>query len=185
MRISDWSSDVCSSDLGQPDAGDLRIGEHHRWHSAIVIAVLIAFDRIARRQLCAIGGHVDELVTSRDIARRVNAWSGRFEIVIDDDPTTVGKRYAALRQPESVAVGSSPRRNQHLLCPDGLNRYNGVGTIFTITGPAFAGQFDSVNCVCDTLIADARASTHAFRTAARRVGKECVSTCRSRWSAYH
>src|SRR3546814_11037496 len=73
---------------------------------AIVIAVLIAFDRIARRQLCAIGGHVDELVTSRDIARRVNAWSGRFEIVIDDDPTTVGKRYAALRQPESVAVGS-------------------------------------------------------------------------------
>src|SRR3546814_18443122 len=54
------------------------------------------------------------------------------------------------------------RRNQHLLCPDGLNRYNGVGTIFTITGPAFAGQFDSVNCVCDTLIADARAYTHAF-----------------------
>src|SRR3546814_11689221 len=48
------------------------------------------------------------------------------------------------------------------LCPDGLNRYNGVGTIFTITGPAFAGQFDSVNCVCDTLIADARAYTHAF-----------------------
>src|SRR3546814_10624123 len=125
--------------------------------------VLIAFDRIARRQLCAIGGHVDELVTSRDIARRVNAWSGRFEIAIDDDPTTVGKRYAALRQPESVAVGSSPRRNQHLLCTDGLNRYNGVGTIFTITGPAFAGPFASVNCVCDPLITHASASTHAFR----------------------
>src|SRR3546814_15516228 len=24
-----------------------------------------------------------------------------------------------------------------------------------------------------------------FRSAARRVGKECVSTCRSRWSPYH
>src|SRR3546814_6423302 len=119
---------------------------------------------MARRQRGAIGGNVDERVTSRDIARRVNAGSGRFEIVIDDDPTTVGKRYAALRQLESVAVGSSPRRNQHLLCPDGLNRYNGVGTIFTITGPAFAGQFDSVNCVCDTLIAAARAYTHAFRS---------------------
>src|SRR3546814_20772467 len=25
----------------------------------------------------------------------------------------------------------------------------------------------------------------AFRSAERRVGKECVSTCRSRWSPYH
>src|SRR3546814_20525677 len=25
----------------------------------------------------------------------------------------------------------------------------------------------------------------AFRTEERRVGKECVSTCRSRWSPYH
>src|SRR3546814_13395268 len=26
---------------------------------------------------------------------------------------------------------------------------------------------------------------HAFRSEERRVGKECVSTCRSRWSPYH
>src|SRR3546814_20235510 len=26
---------------------------------------------------------------------------------------------------------------------------------------------------------------HAIRSEERRVGKECVSTCRSRWSAYH
>src|SRR3546814_13174642 len=26
---------------------------------------------------------------------------------------------------------------------------------------------------------------HAGRSEARRVGKECVSTCRSRWSPYH
>src|SRR3546814_8662127 len=27
--------------------------------------------------------------------------------------------------------------------------------------------------------------THAVRSEERRVGKECVSTCRSRWSPYH
>src|SRR3546814_18778525 len=26
---------------------------------------------------------------------------------------------------------------------------------------------------------------HPFRSEERRVGKECVSTCRSRWSTYH
>src|SRR3546814_9767770 len=29
------------------------------------------------------------------------------------------------------------------------------------------------------------ASLHAQRSEERRVGKECVSTCRSRWSPYH
>src|SRR3546814_20496794 len=29
------------------------------------------------------------------------------------------------------------------------------------------------------------AQISAFRSEARRVGKECVSTCRSRWSPYH
>src|SRR3546814_12756582 len=30
-----------------------------------------------------------------------------------------------------------------------------------------------------------REVTHHFRSEERRVGKECVSTCRSRWSTYH
>src|SRR3546814_9455213 len=33
--------------------------------------------------------------------------------------------------------------------------------------------------------ADARAFETAPRSEERRVGKECVSTCRSRWSPYH
>src|SRR3546814_10746796 len=28
-------------------------------------------------------------------------------------------------------------------------------------------------------------AAHSFRSDERRVGKECVSTCRSRWSPYH
>src|SRR3546814_5652470 len=32
---------------------------------------------------------------------------------------------------------------------------------------------------------DARMIARAYRSEERRVGKECVSTCRSRWSPYH
>src|SRR3546814_16609466 len=34
-------------------------------------------------------------------------------------------------------------------------------------------------------VAEAHANGHAHRSEERRVGKECVSTCRSRWSPYH
>src|SRR3546814_12388768 len=34
-------------------------------------------------------------------------------------------------------------------------------------------------------VASARKAWHGSRSEERRVGKECVSTCRSRWSPYH
>src|SRR3546814_18482039 len=37
----------------------------------------------------------------------------------------------------------------------------------------------------DRIRAACEASINAYRSEARRVGKECVSTCRSRWSPYH
>src|SRR3546814_18266238 len=37
----------------------------------------------------------------------------------------------------------------------------------------------------DQLDADAKAKAVLVRSEERRVGKECVSTCRSRWSPYH
>src|SRR3546814_13367573 len=100
MRISDWSSDVCSSDLGEALALDAFQGLVHALHvldtkgSALVVAEI-------------------EL---RQIALQV----GRANMV-------VGAIDAALEQGE-VAI-------------------NGVG-----------------------------------RSDERRVGKECVSTCRSRWA---
>src|SRR3546814_1376903 len=36
-----------------------------------------------------------------------------------------------------------------------------------------------------SLSADVSASSYGTRSEERRVGKECVSTCRSRWSPYH
>src|SRR3546814_16140086 len=90
--------------------------------------------------------------SSRYIARRVNAWNRRFEVVIDDDSTITGKHYAALLQPKPVAIGSASGGDEHLFRRDGVTMH-------------LAGQFD--------------------RSAERRVGRECGSTCRFRWAPWH
>src|SRR3546814_6110388 len=45
--------------------------------------------------------------------------------------------------------------------------------------PGAVGRLDAV------LVADPRHAGLQRRSEERRVGKECVSTCRSRWSPYH
>src|SRR3546814_15845181 len=39
--------------------------------------------------------------------------------------------------------------------------------------------------ICLYIVADVIRPAHVERSEERRVGKECVSTCRSRWSPYH
>src|SRR3546814_6349252 len=70
--------------------------------------------------------------------------------------------------------------------------------------PNYAGQFDPRGLSIAQMLKDAGYHTymagkwgiggvgpqgegfeHAFRSEERRVGKECVRTCRSRWSPYH
>src|SRR3546814_18916431 len=52
-------------------------------------------------------------------------------------------------------------------------------------GGGFFG--DAVNLLqhFGMLLVDERGKIAAIRSEERRVGKECVSTCRSRWSPYH
>src|SRR3546814_12820099 len=109
MRISDWSSDVCSSDLRLADLGvPFNPGEAggERWH------------------LTQEGGH------------------SHRRIVHVDDATGM-----AVQQALEAAAAAHP--NIHLV-PD-------MVALDLITG----------------------------RSEERRVGKECVSTCRSRWSPSH
>src|SRR3546814_16619153 len=113
MRISDWSSDVCSSDLNSYSGG-----------TAVNTGTLL----VNGDQSAATG------VTS------VGAATLGGTGTIGGDVILLGG---------TLAPGS-----------------NGVGTL-TIAGG---------------LSLDA-AST--LRSEERRVGKECVSTCRSRWSPYH
>src|SRR3546814_13716277 len=99
MRISDWSSDVCSSDLG---GYPVRVDSH----GAL------------------------ELDLPESLARGdAIAWNARFE-------------------------------EQKGLVVDAQGRVHYTGVLL------------------DRLV-------RAGRSEERRVGKECVSTCRSRWSPYH
>src|SRR3546814_17813348 len=48
------------------------------------------------------------------------------------------------------------------------------------------GLVDKIFVTTDGVVAEIpREAIHYARSEERRVGKECVSTCRSRWSPYH
>src|SRR3546814_9444033 len=105
MRISDWSSDVCSSDLAN--------GEGRR-------DIHLALDEAPARL-------VDRIL--RPVAKRTH-----------DRVIAVGAKFGA-----DTEQSGNERGAQH-------------------RSPMMVG---------------------AIRSEERRVGKECVSTCRSRWSPYH
>src|SRR3546814_13274155 len=75
---------------------------------------------------------------------------------------------------------------------------NGAATFYTEPGPA--GRVQASDPATDTFLTDVLATAKdrigvrigggptlamPVRSEERRVGKECVSTCRSRWSPYH
>src|SRR3546814_12146344 len=101
MRISDWSSDVCSSDLGEDK---------------------------------------------------------------DRDTVFAGKRYGGMVHDAEI-VGQHPHVAQGLVA-------GGAGVLGRV------GVVDAVHL-------GALQQQVAARSEERRVGKECVSTCRSRWSPYN
>src|SRR3546814_12565555 len=106
MRISDWSSDVCSSDL---------VG---------------GFADVARQAEPVLAGHHD--IEDDEIDR------------IGREPRACGIRIARLRDAKAL--------------------------FFKEFGERLANR---------ALVVDEQ------RSEERRVGKECVSQCRSRWSPYH
>src|SRR3546814_19354499 len=61
-----------------------------------------------------------------------------------------------------------------------------TGAIIVSLGHHNAGLFASDDALAERLLASGRASGETlWRSEERRVGKECVSTCRSRWSPSH
>src|SRR3546814_13008058 len=110
MRISDWSSDVCSSDLADTPAAllqGIRSG-------AISVGVVVP----------------------PDFERRLAEGREAVQVMVDGSDTSVQN---AVRQLAQLPVGNA----------------RAPGTISVV------------------------------RSEERRVGKECVSTCRSRWAPYH
>src|SRR3546814_17957633 len=125
MLISDWSSDVCSSDLPF-DAGEAAspLAVADRLHRA---------DQGLRRHTAYIdaGPSDDAMADEGDLGARFRRRDGGRE------PGGTGTNHREIVSLPRGTIGAQCRR--HDLC----------------------------------------------RSAERRVGNECVSTCRSRWSPYH
>src|SRR3546814_19493296 len=100
MRMSDWSSDVCSSDLRA--GGAVAVAEHEGGAAGAAVRPAV----------------------------------GRHRMAVDQDAVA------------EALLGLRHQAAQRL-----------------VVGPVVAAD--------------------ALRSEERRVGKECVSTCRSRWSPYH
>src|SRR3546814_18848210 len=128
MRISDWSSDVCSSDLG------------------------VSYWRLSQREsggaVFEMGAHIID----------VNNW------IFDSEPVSVssiqGVNNHSLRKRDSMDHGGVIVRYAN----GALMNY---GSVVYNYGPNAPDTFFGVN---------------GTRSEEPRVGKECVSTCRSRWS---
>src|SRR3546814_14148754 len=124
MRISDWSSDVCSSDL-------TKIAD-------------MFFAPPGRRDSQGIGRTYGEAVETH-AQSRLNALARILE------------PFRSMRRADA---------EQALMQIGRLIR----------SGKAVAGKSN---------IDNAAIAISKLRSEERRVGKECVSTCRSRWSQYH
>src|SRR3546814_11154339 len=122
MRISDWSSDVCSSDLGPGTCAE-------RWIGIFKDEVLDEQDLISSKGIVAINAAIDHLL---EIATDVGMGTTRGVFCPQDR--------AFLHA--NVAIPAGMMRDQAL-------------------------------------------QRGHFRSEERRVGKECVSPCRSRWSPSH
>src|SRR3546814_11373060 len=114
MRISDWCSDVCSSDLGRIEGGVVKVGEEI------------------------------EIVGIHDTLKTTCTGVEMFRKLLDQGQAgdNVGILLRGTKREEV-------ERGQVLAKPGSIKPHT------------------------------------QFRSEERRVGKECVSTCRYRWSPYH
>src|SRR3546814_10490728 len=60
-----------------------------------------------------------------------------------------------------------------------------VTGVQTCALPISSSGFFSHTCQGSAVLTGMSVSARTLRSEERRVGKECVSTCRSRWSPYH
>src|SRR3546814_142052 len=89
---------------------------------------------------------------------------------------------------EVVEHGQASLRQE--LAEAGLEALPQDVVVYSIEGPFFFGSVDSLERALSWTREPPRhlvlrLERVPFRSEERRVGKECVSTCRSRWSPYH
>src|SRR3546814_144235 len=182
MRISDWSSDVCSSDLRVTayTAAD-RSGLGDCGRTGFFLYLVFMTDPI--RLIIGLGNPGPEYETTRH-----NAGFWLADHLADDLSTrfTIEKAFSAwvakARFDNETVILAKPTTfmNRSGLAAGALSRFYKLAP----------GQVLVLHDELDLLPGQVKLKQgggHAGhnRSEERRVGKECVSTCRSRWSPFH
>src|SRR3546814_17812330 len=150
MRSSDWSSDVCSSDLSvSRHLGFARRRAHRSPAMTITISACIA-------------GNLSSRARPRAISRWLLAIAALVFLM--------------------VVIGGITR-----LTESGLSmvRWEPVsGVVPPLNDAEWQAEFEAYKAYPEYRKVNRGMSLAEFRSEERRVGKECVSTCRSRWWPY-
>src|SRR3546814_11376252 len=143
MRISDWSSDVCSSDL--ISAGN--------WN---------------------------------DARTRLEAVESRYPFGGYAQQSLIDQAYVNWKDAEpEQALAAIDRFQQQYPNHPGTDYMLYLKGLITFTPPSASFTKLTRQDPSERDPKGLRESYESFRSEERRVGKECVSTCRSRWSPYH
>src|SRR3546814_2983317 len=149
MRISDWSSDVCSSDLVMEDFADSYL----RGETPIPC---VSCNRTGKFR--------DLLATARDLGADCLATGHYVQRKLGPAGAELHRAVDPRRDQSYFLIATTRGQLDFLRFPLGGMEQDAVRRE--------AARFGLV-------VADQPSSEE------RRVGKECVSTCRSRWAQYH
>src|SRR3546814_12709500 len=133
MRISDWSSDVCSSD--RPAGGGLTLRQALRRPEFFALALSFGLTGF-----------------------------GMYMVIVQVVPFLVESGYAPLKAATAFGISGMLSVGGVILSGWLSDRFGLRPVVLISFGCTFIG---------------------IFRSEERRVGKECVRTCRFRWSPYH
>src|SRR3546814_3116688 len=102
MRISDWSSDVCSSDLSEPvEQPAFAIGvAQRRWCSLVQYGKIIPHQNLARQRLVALA-----ILRLKDMAFDLQDQFDRLRIAHSFDPVSRGRRAIERRPAGNGEIG--------------------------------------------------------------------------------
>src|SRR3546814_10083146 len=160
MRISDWSSDVCSSDL--PLERDRQRPVDRRQRRKVVMRCIFK-ERPDRGETCVAASNTVasillEMVQEGEQQRRVE----------------IGQSDGAGRSTECCRRVVEEQAQGIPVCRYGLS-----------ADRTLLAEMIQKEALDERRQCRGSKLSHELRSEERRVGKECVSTCRSRWSPYH
>src|SRR3546814_20846855 len=155
MRISDWSSDVCSSDL----SGELL------QHSKFGGGQMVAADHTLEPNI---------ILSSNDVGGIGGRLAGMLGGSLGSIASSVGGDMK-FKESQSILTLIDNRNGIQVAAAEGSASASDAGGLLDLFGASGGGTLDAYTRTPEGKVI-------VGRSEARRVGKECGSTCRIRWS---